>query len=134
MKSFDFSNAVWATATTSNRGRNTVSEKVDVYIGHNTNNVHKNEYMVVRFYGKKFKEVFGDATALSVGFIGEYLLVKPGGDYKCYNIENNPEIRILTTEVKKCGRDADKMLGGYLLKRDETAGLCYVDTSIGARA
>lgn len=130
----DFSNAVWATAPKSGKGRNTVSDKVDVYIGHNTNNVHKNEYMVVRFYGRKFKEVFGDSASLSVGFIGEYLLVKSGGDYKCYNPENNPEIRIPVAEVKRCGRDADKLLGGYLLKKDEAAGLCYIDTSVGARA
>ena len=130
----DFSNAVWATAQRNTRGRNTVSDKVDVYIGRSTNNVHKNEYMVVRFYKKKFAEVFGEITSLSVGFIGNYLLLKAGNDYKLYNTENNPEIRILVDEVKKCGRDADKMLGGYLLKKDDAAGLCFVDTSVGARA
>lgn len=129
----DFSNAVWATAPQGGK-RNTVSEKVDVYIGHNSNNVHKNEYMVVRFYSKKFKEMFGNATALSIGFIGSYLLVKPGDDYRCYNPDTNPEIRVPVATVKACGRDADKLLGGYLLKKDEAAGLCYIDTAIGARA
>ena len=135
MKSFDFSNAVWANPTArGGKGKNTVSEKVDVYIGHNHNTSCKKEYMAVRFYGKKFKEMFGDAGGLAVGFIGSYLLVRPGDDYKCYNLDSNPEIRIPVEEVKRCGRDYEKMLGGYLLKKDEMAGLCYVDTSIGARA
>lgn len=133
--SFDVNSAVWMTSNSRvGRGKQTVSEKVDVYIGHNSNKACKTEYMSVRFYGKKYAEVFGKEDMLSVGFIGNYLLVKPGDGYKVYNLDTNPEIRVPITEVQKCGRNAEKLMGGYLLKWDDIAKIAYIDTVVGARA
>ena len=133
---FDFSNAVWAEEPKTGRGKckNTVSEKVDVYITQTISKSHKNPkpYMVIRIYNKKFKEVFKDVKTLSVGFLGDYVLLKEGSGYTVYDFAN-PEIRVPVELIEKCGRNPEKFFGGYLLKYDETAGLAYVDTSVGAR-
>lgn len=131
----DFNDAVWATPPNGGR-RNTVSDKVDVYITQTSNSGHyaEKQYMVIRLYSKKFAEVFKDADRLSIGFLGDYVLLKAGDGYKVYNKDGNPEIRIILDEVTNCGRDAKKLFGGYLLKVDNAAGIAYVDTSVGARA
>ena len=134
----DFSNAVWANAPEARgRGHRTVSEKVDVYVTHSMGaKTQKNpkEYLVIRFFAKKYKEVFGDAERLSVGWFGNYLLIKAGDEHKVYNSISNPEVRIDYATVKECGRNPETMFGGYLLKVDEAAGMAYVDLSVGARA
>lgn len=132
----DFSNAVWASASAQRgRGNVTVSEKVDVCISHNHGSAKsKKEYLVVRIYAKKYAEVFGETERLSIGWLGNYLLIKAGDDYKLYNSVSNPEVRIPYDIVKACGRTPEKMFGGYLLKVDDAAGLAYVDLSVGARA
>lgn len=131
----DFSNAVWAASNRASR-KSTVSEKVDVCITHTTGRASKStrEYMVVRFYSKKYAELFKDAECLSVGFLGNYMLIKAGDDYTVYTTTANPEIRIPIEAIKACGRDAATMYGGYLIKVDEVADIAYIDLSIGARA
>lgn len=129
----NFSNAVWASSNKLNR-KATVSEKVDVCITHTTSGNGKKEYMVVRFYAKKFAEVFGNAEFLSIGFLGNYCLLKEGDDYRIYNCSTNPELRVPMDIIEKCGRDASKMYGCYLIKVDESADIAYIDLSIGARA
>lgn len=131
----DFSNAVWAASNRTGR-KGTVSEKVDVCITHNTGRSSKGtrEYMVIRFYSKKYAELFKDIECLSVGFLGNYLLIKSGDDYTVYNTSTNPEIRIPVEAIKACGRDVATMYGGYLIKVDKVADIAYIDLSIGARA
>lgn len=130
----DFKDAVWAEASRT-KAKNTVSEKVDVYITETTNSGNGNpkKYLVIRMYAKKFKEVFGDCEKLSVGFLGNYVLLKKGEGYRVYPC-SNPEIRVPFEVIEDCGRKAGKMYGGYLLKVDEAAGIAYIDLSIGARA